>query len=119
MTPPDIPAWLWLALAAVAGWFASEFWPFVRGEWTVRSRIRREQEAIRVRELENRMVEALERFATSQANIERLLDTLDQTLDQFARANIVTSMRLDEIARMLRDNPPGPLKARTVPPGTS
>jgi len=102
MTPPDIPTWLWLIVAALGGWLASEAWPFLRSEWSANAKLRREQEIRRIRENEDRFVTALERIAETQSRMERVLERIDQTNDYYLRAAVTTSMHIDEIRRMLR-----------------
>lgn len=101
MTPTDIPAWLWLALAAVGGWLASEVWPFIRDETRVSRRETRRQAADR----EERIANALERMT---AAVERI----DVALDALMRSTIITTMRIDEIHRHLRIN-------RSTPPSST
>jgi len=102
MTPPDIPAWLWLIVAALGGWLASEAWPFLRAEWSANARLRREQELRRIRENEERFVSALERIAETQSRMEHILERMEQMSDSYLRAMVTTSMQIDEMRRILR-----------------
>jgi hypothetical protein len=116
--PPD---WIWLAVAALGGWFAKDGWPWLRGLLDAEFKERRKREteaakAVAARRSSDREVDAgryLAAFETSaaaqqlsaaaQKETAEALGKVAAAIDMFGRASIAQQFTTQEMRRELHD----------------
>lgn len=89
--PPDIPAWLWLVLATAAGFFAKDFWPWLKSRWEREDARHAQDDASQD-----------ERFLKAYEQTAKALESLAVTIDVFSRSQVVTAFQIDEMRREIR-----------------
>lgn len=93
------PEQLWIALAAVGGFMASQVWPTLRDLWKARA----ERETLEAKSDADRVTEALEASSRAQQTTAGALEKIAQALDLMARDQVAKTFQIEELRRSHRD----------------